>query len=93
MAFEIKWLDRGVEPRRPPDPAYPLGKDFVAVDNPDAPTCKTPLDYPAPRCGYYAVKCLDCGLTLVLTTAGRPDDPRSLEINCRLVHEGVDRPQ
>ena len=79
--FEIDWIDRRRNPRSPPDPRYPEGMD-ICIAAGDGPTCSTLLGYPARRCGYYVVRCLRCGLTVTCTTAGRPDDPRSLTVNC-----------
>lgn len=42
----------------------------------------TALPYPARRCGQYVVKCDVCDQIIVVTTAGRPDDPRSLKMAC-----------
>ncbi len=88
--FDIKWLDRGREPQCPPDPTYPHGKDvdFITAFLQDGwPTCKAELPYPAKRCGVYLVECKGCGSTVACTTAGRPDDPRSVTLPCKK-HEG-----
>ena len=82
QALSIEWLDRGREPQCEPDPAYPLGKD-MDVSEGAANTCYAELPYPAPRCGIYVVRCSKCGLNIGLTTAGRPDDPRSVKIACK----------
>ena len=79
--FKIEWLDRGREPQCPPDPAYPNGKD-VDGSVPGHPSCKTDLPYPAKRCGYYVVTCRVCDTQYIATTAGRPDDPRSITVVC-----------
>jgi hypothetical protein len=78
----VEWFDSGREPRVAPNPNYPDGIDIVATTG-DVPTCYTKLPYPAKRIGNYEIKCLICGLTVRVTTAGRPDDPRSLTIACR----------
>lgn len=82
MTWKIEWIDHEREPRVAPNPAYPMGKDIVAVTHPDAPKCSTPLPYPAKRCGLYIAECMECGLRIGVTTAGRPDDPRSLQTTC-----------
>ena len=82
MKFEITWYDAGREPRSPPDPAYPDGID-VDMSNRATQTCQTALPYPAKRCGQYLVKCETCGLTTIVTTAGRRDDPRSVRLRCK----------
>ena len=79
--FQIKWIDGGREPQCAPDPKYPKGVD---IDNSlgAAITCETVLPYPAKRCGHYLVECKVCGVRIVITTAGRIDDPRSLKLAC-----------
>jgi hypothetical protein len=46
------------------------------------------LPYPAPRCGKYLINCETCGQTIMVTTAGRRDDPRTVKIACELVKKG-----
>jgi hypothetical protein len=79
VTFKIDWIDRGLEPQCPPDPKYPNGID---LDTGERPACKADLPYPTPRCGLYFVKCERCDVTIVVTTAGRPDDPRSVYVTC-----------
>jgi hypothetical protein len=79
--FEIHWIDRGREPACAPDPTYPNGIDVVIGDI-DKPGCSTELPYPAPRCGLFFVQCKTCGTNAIITTAGRPDDPRSVRLPC-----------
>lgn len=80
--FEIQWVDRGREPQCPPNPAYPLGIDLDRCG--DVIKCKATLPWPAKRCGVWIVKCLDCGYVGACTTAGRPDDPRSMTMPCKI---------
>lgn len=80
----VEWHDAGREPRVAPNPDYPDGIDVIATIG-DEPACYTALPYPARRIGNYEVKCLICGLTVRVTTAGRPDDPRSLTVACRQI--------
>ena len=81
-AFSIEWIDRGREPQCAPDPEFPSGKD-VNIAAEGQVSCKTTLPYPAKRCGLYVVRCTTCGMSVSITTAGRPDDPRSLTIPCK----------
>jgi hypothetical protein len=76
----VVWHDAGCEPQCPPNPAYPEGIDIHAP----VPGffCKTSLPYPAPRCGLWVVHCLACSAVVAVTAAGRPDDPRSVDVNC-----------
>lgn len=78
----IRWIDAGKEPESPPNQAYPNGID-VDLSTPDADACAVNLKYPARRVGRYEIECAECGGRYVVTTAGRPDDPRSVTIPCR----------
>lgn len=85
--LKFTWIDRGVEPKCAPDPAFPDGKDLDAcVLAPDSNTesCFTRLPYPAKRCGYYGLICSLCNQSVLITTAGRLDDPRSIRLPCNL---------
>jgi hypothetical protein len=77
----IRWHDSGREPQVAPNPSYPDGIDLDLTLG-LRPCCKIALPYPARRCGYYSVACLDCGMHVAVTTAGRPDDPRSVTLPC-----------
>lgn len=79
--FEITWIDGGREPRCAPNPDYPNGKDCDGSMGAKV-TCTAQLPCPAKRCGHYIVKCKTCGFTAAVTTAGRPDDPRSIKLPC-----------
>lgn len=80
--MKIEWIDRGIKPKCDPNPDYPNGKDLDLSER-AAKTCYTKLPYPAKRIGLYVVECELCGLKVGVTTAGRPDDPRSVRIACR----------
>ncbi len=79
---KILWHDAKREPQCPPNEAYPNGID-VDVSRKAKDTCKANLPYPARRCGYYIVQCSKCDSTIAITTAGRPDDPRSVTLPCQ----------
>jgi len=81
-ALKIEWHDGGHEPQCKPNPAFPAGID-VDASNGAAVTCQTDLPHPAKRCGVYIVRCGVCGASVGLTTAGRPDDPRSVKVACK----------
>jgi hypothetical protein len=78
----VTWHDNGREPQVAPDPAYPSGRDIL-LPLEIAARCTVKLPYPAKRCGFYHVKCTHCDCSVAVTTAGRPDDPRSIEIPCK----------
>lgn len=80
--FEVEWIDREREPQCDPNPNFPEGIDVDLAKGAKY-ACKVPLPYPAKRCGIYLVKCATCEAGVALTTAGRPDDPRSVRIMCR----------
>jgi hypothetical protein len=82
--IHVHWVDRGYEPKSPPNPDYPDGID-IDLTGGDRVTksCKTALPYPAKRVGYYVATCGKCGLKTIITTAGRPDDPRSVRLPCK----------
>ena len=76
--FKIDWLDSGRGPQCKPNPDYPGGKDIGTGP------CKVDLPYPAKRIGIYIIHCNECGLRVGITTAGRPDDPRSARLECKV---------
>lgn len=79
--MKVEWIDRGREPRCAPDPKYPNGRD-VDMSGDAERTCSADLPYPAKRCGLYVIECPKCLLRVGVTTAGRPDDPRSVKFAC-----------
>ncbi len=64
----------------PSNPAYPNGKK---IDVGILPNCEVALPYPAPECGEFVVKCKACKASVIVTAAGRPDDPISVTVPCR----------
>jgi len=80
----IEWIDRGREPRVAPNPNFPDGRD-IDVTAGAKPSCRVELPYPAKRIGLYVITCRTCGSTTGVTTAGRPDDPRSVTYPCNPV--------
>lgn len=81
MSFRIEWIDSGREPQCAPNPAHPNGIDADCSNGAEA-TCMADLPYPAVRCGLYVIECEQCSVRIAITTAGRPDDPRSAKIGC-----------
>lgn len=82
QAFTIKWHDGGRMPQVAPNPNYPDGIDLDVSGGADD-ACCTALPYPAQRIGFYTVECRVCGIRVACTTAGRPDDPRSIKVACK----------
>ena len=79
--LDVIWVDSGRKPQCAPNPKFPDGIDIdLSVEG--APACFTTLPYPAPRCGVFTVTCSICGQRVIVTTAGRSDDPRALRMAC-----------
>src|SRR5258708_12737079 len=82
--IHVHWVDRGYEPTQPPNPAYPNGIDIDMTGGDRlAQACKTSLPYPAKRVGFYVVTCPKCHMKTIFTTAGPPDDPKSVKLACK----------
>jgi hypothetical protein len=82
--LHVHWVDRGYEPKAAPNPDYPDGMDIDLTGGDRlAKACKTALPYPAKRVGYYVITCPRCHMKTIITTAGRPDDPRSVKLACK----------
>ena len=81
--IEVEFIDSGREPKCQPDPHFPSGIDVDCSEGASL-TCTVPIPYPAPRCGVMVARCSKCGMSVGLTTAGRPDDPRSLKMACKM---------
>jgi hypothetical protein len=79
---KVVWQDAGREPKCAPNPAFPNGID-IDVSGGAERTCTVALEHPARRCGHYLVRCKVCGASVACTTAGRPDDPRSVKMKCK----------
>jgi hypothetical protein len=79
---DIHWVDIGRKAQHPPDPRYPKGID-LDVTKPGEDYCPVEVPYPAKGCGYFQIMCQACGSNIIITTAGRPDDPRSVKVPCR----------
>lgn len=82
-AFTIEWFDHEREPACPPNPAYPDGVHLDCSEGMML-SCLVELPYPARRCGLYRITCQTCQMRIGITTAGRPDDPRSVRVACMI---------
>ena len=83
MTITVTWLDRGRNAELGPDPRYPEGID-LDISQGAFEVCITALPYPAPRCGSWLIVCDTCDLRIVVTAAGRADDPRSMKMACKI---------
>ena len=88
--LKVEWEDFGREPKCRPNPNFPNGMDVDSSEG-AAKTCSCALPYPAKRCGAYIVRCDACGMSTAITTAGRPDDPKSVKLACfeHKLHPGM----
>jgi hypothetical protein len=84
MTAEVFFVDSGRESECEPDPHFPNGKPIFVPRHPLQKTCTLNLPYPAPRCGFYAIKCTVCGISVLISVAGRPDDPNKVIMPCKL---------
>jgi hypothetical protein len=81
--LDIEWFDTGKEPQCAPNPQFPDGMDIDLRMHKDEPSCEIELPYPAKRCGMFLINCNSCRRNAVITTAGRPDDPRRVILPCK----------
>ena len=79
---KVSWVDGGAWPKNKPNPKYPDGIDLDMSKGVER-SCLVELPYPARRIGYYAIECEASGLLTAVSTAGRPDDPRSVRLACK----------
>lgn len=85
------WQSAGRQATQPADPNYPDGVDINAGVPwlPEEGTyCQIDLPYPAPECGSWRIECATCGLSAVVTAAGRADDPRTFRVMCKAKPNG-----
>jgi len=81
--LKVTWQDGKRQAKCPPDPRWP---DGIHLDNTRGYailSCKTDLPYPAPQCGRWLIECDACGQKVIVTAAGRVDDPRSIKLVCQ----------
>ena len=82
--FLVRFLGTGQKAKCAPNPDYPDGIHIKApLTGAGALFCRATLPWPAEEIGAWKVECVICGARAACTTAGRPDDPRSIEINCK----------
>lgn len=80
IILEFQPSGRG-KARCPSNPDWPNGKDLDISKG--ATACSVDLPYPADECGTWIIRCSACGMSLGVTAAGRPDDPKSVKVPCR----------
>lgn len=82
MSHTVVFKGNGRKAQCEPNPDYP---DGIALDICEGlqTSCLVRLPYPAKECGIHMVRCNDCGMSVAITAAGRPDDPISVRIPCQ----------
>lgn len=83
MTLKAAFISHGRKAQSPPNPAYPNGVRIDLTTGQEQ-TCSIPLRYPAECVGKWEITCTNCGYSAVVTAAGRPDDPRSVKVPCKL---------
>jgi hypothetical protein len=82
MSHVVNFIPSGRgKARCAPDPEYPNGKVMGKV-KPGTRQCRVTLPYPAPECGVFRVDCKTCKMVVLVTAAGRPDDPKEVILEC-----------
>lgn len=77
-----KWIGNGQKPTCSPDPDYPNGRS-MDLTNDATPNCTVTLPhYPSDGRGVWVIGCFGCKLRIAITSAGRPDDPRTVKMAC-----------
>ena len=85
MSHGIRFLRSGRgKAQNPPDPKYPNGV-ALNMSKPGQDFCDVMLPYPAPECGMHEILCSECGLSVLVSAAGRNDDPVSVRVACKKV--------
>lgn len=78
----VTWLSAGHPPRCEPNPDFPRGIYADASEGRQG--CAVALGYPAPCVGKWLIECAVCDNRVIVTAAGRPDDPYAAKIPCKL---------
>lgn len=78
--LRLTFLSQNRPPRCAPNPKFPNG---VVIDTGERPACATDLPYPAECVGAWLIRCDRCGTSIVITAAGRPDDPKAAMVPCK----------
>lgn len=82
VRIDVEFVSHHRKPQVAPDPRYPNGIDIDLTDGAKI-ACLADLPYPAECCGVLMVRCKNCGYSVAITTAGRPDDPRTVKLPCQ----------
>jgi hypothetical protein len=80
--LSVRWFGTGRKAQCQANPNYPNGID-LDMSSGRVVICATELPYPAPEVGQWRISCQRCGLSILVTAAGRTDDPRSVRVSCK----------
>lgn len=82
QSHTVEWVSKNRKAKCHPNPSYPHGIDLDIHG--DVEKCHVTIPYPASECGTWIIRCEACDLTVGVTAAGRPDDPRSYKMPCKI---------
>ncbi|MET4187667.1 hypothetical protein ABIB86_000384 [Bradyrhizobium sp. JR1.7] len=80
--IDVTFVTNGRKAQCAPNPAHPNGIDVDLAHGAKS-ACLANLPYPAECCGILIARCKTCGASAAITTAGRPDDPRTVTLACK----------
>lgn len=82
FSIEFRPSGRG-KAQCPSNPDFP---DGISLDGTEGgePSCTAKLPYPAPECGMWLIHCNLCLMNVLVTAAGRRDDPVSIKMPCNI---------
>jgi hypothetical protein len=81
--IKIEFISHNRMAECPADPAFPDGVEIDFSDGKPGWVCVHEIPYPAKCCGLWVVTCMECGLRVGITAAGRLDDPRCIKLPCK----------
>jgi hypothetical protein len=70
-----------------PDPNFPNGM-IAEARIPGLAHCYVKIPYPSPEIGWVHIRCKECDVTMLLTVAGRADDPVAAAVTCDKDRQG-----
>lgn len=81
MTLKTRFISQGRKADTPANPAFPDGIN-VNMCGIARECCSTELPYPAECVGSWHITCDACTISVLITAAGRRDDPRWLYVAC-----------
>jgi hypothetical protein len=80
---QIKFLSANRVAKLPPNEDFPYGV-VIDLSVGASKSCTVNIPYPAPCCGVMQIDCDKCGNRIVVTVAGRADDPHTVKMACHM---------